>query len=170
MDKNSAKPARQHITLDDGTEAWSYPDGSIRNDKGHWITRHPAGHLISKADASTLAHRKHAKTQESIERNIVERALERGITAIADAPDAIGHAYGVLYRDIVLDDDQKARDRRETLRDIAQAGDFIADRRAGAGPAAPGGVSAVSDTVLLRALQMIAERRDVVEGVARDAE
>lgn len=38
-----------------GRPARLYPDGSIRNERGHWLAVHPLGHVITRDDASVLA-------------------------------------------------------------------------------------------------------------------
>lgn len=51
-------PVWEPITLDDGTEARKYPDGSIRNERGHMVVPLPGKHTITQADASTLANKR----------------------------------------------------------------------------------------------------------------
>ena len=51
----------------EGKPARLYPDGSVRNERGHWLTAHPAGHTITHEDASKLQAAKVAKKRARVQ-------------------------------------------------------------------------------------------------------
>jgi hypothetical protein len=61
----------------EGKPARLYPDGSIRNEKGHWLAQHPGAYTIDSSNASSLAARRHERKREIIRQTAAE-AVERG--------------------------------------------------------------------------------------------
>lgn len=76
-----------------------------------------APYNITKENAREMRARRTEKTQERIRTALVEQAQERGINVLA-APDAIGHAAGVLFGR-VLDGDGTLRDQNRVVWDVA---------------------------------------------------
>jgi hypothetical protein len=110
-------------------EAWRYSDGSIRNDRGHFVSLQPVEfgtHIISSEDAAALAKRKHDKTRQKIEAALVNTARQHGVDAV-DGADAAGHAAGLLWADVVLNSEAYPRDRREVWRDLVKAAGLVPD-------------------------------------------
>lgn len=60
-----------------GQPARLYPDGSIRNEKGHFLVQHPEAHTITTADAATLAQRKHERKRERIQAGALAAVREK---------------------------------------------------------------------------------------------
>lgn len=52
----------------EGKQARRYPDGSIRNERGHMLVPLPGKHTITSEDAATLAQRKQERKREAIMR------------------------------------------------------------------------------------------------------
>ena len=67
----------EQITLQDGTVARQYPDGSIRNERGHMVVPLPGKHVITQADASALARRGHELKRQILAES-ANAAVQRG--------------------------------------------------------------------------------------------
>lgn len=101
-----------------GQPARKYPDGSIRNERGHWLEAHPAGHTISQADASQLNHKRYADAQAAIQ----ERILAQMRTFAPDPVHTPTEAYAeiVTKQAIALYDSDKPR-----FEDVATLGQIM---------------------------------------------
>lgn len=60
-----------------GNEARLYPDGAIRNAKGHWLARHPDGNIITPENASALRARGIELRQEAAAQGIANFVMKR---------------------------------------------------------------------------------------------
>ena len=67
----------EQITLQDGREARKYPDGSIRNERGHMIEPLPGKHTITQEDASQLSALGREK-KRAIMAEAANEAVQRG--------------------------------------------------------------------------------------------
>ena len=87
-----------------------YQDGSLRDDRGYFIERHPAGHIISQDDASTLAH-KNAELKRQVARDAANNAVQRGDFKIAYKDMAfIAEIVDAAHQKATNIDDPKAID------------------------------------------------------------
>ena len=94
-----------------------YPDGSIRNAKGHWLAKHPDGNVITVETASALRARAIEKRQEAAAQGIANHVMSKGIgngligptTAWAMASERIA---GILF-------DGEDRDSIQAMRVLA---------------------------------------------------
>jgi hypothetical protein len=64
------------VTEYNGQPARLYEDGSIRNEKGHWLAAHPGRFVMDESNASALAYRSHERKREII-RQTASEAVER---------------------------------------------------------------------------------------------
>lgn len=101
-----------------GQPARKYPDGSIRNERGHWLEAHPEGHTITQADASQL----NRKRYEDAQRAIQERILAQMQTFAPDPVHTPTEAYAeiVTKQAVALYDSDKPR-----FEDVAQLGQLM---------------------------------------------
>ena len=79
--------------------AREYPDGSIRNEQGHWLTRHPGSATVIDSDRSQELHaRKAAKkqVQEQEFQEEVQRALVSQVAGAKTPAGAVGAWVGHL--------------------------------------------------------------------------
>lgn len=100
------KPKYEVIEYE-GKPARLYPDGAIRNERGHWLAAHPAGHTITQADARELRDKGYRMAQEAI-----REAVMREIEGIADIPvntPESAYAFVVGKQTIALIDSDKPR-------------------------------------------------------------
>ena len=110
-----AKP--YEITEYNGQPARLYEDGSIRNEKGHWLAKHPGGMTITTEIASEFRARAIAERQEAAAHGIANRIMKQSglqypigpVEAWAMAADQV--AEGLFS--------EKFRDRSDALRVLA---------------------------------------------------
>ena len=80
------------VTLDDGTEARQYADGSLRSSKGAYLRRPPgAAAVITSETAGPMAQRRHQLARERAAEGLV-RGVQDGLSIqVAGAEDAWGY-------------------------------------------------------------------------------
>lgn len=152
----------------EGREARLYPDGSIRNEKGHMIAPLPGKHTITQEDAASLAKRKHERKREIIAKTAAA-AVERDdyrknwgddawIAAVAEAqyikattPDdpKSTQAAAFLFREAGIAEGKQDSDNVQTVAQAAAIG---------------AGVASALERVLRDVMG-----RDIVDGTATDS-
>lgn len=107
-----------------GQPARKYPDGSIRNERGHWLTAHPAGHTITQEDASTLARSYHDSVRHRVRERLTAemRSFRPSINTDADtyAEIVTKKAVDLFNSDKPLFDDVKQ---------LGEIGDWIPSKQ-----------------------------------------
>ncbi len=100
-----------------GVEARKYPDGSIRNDNGHWLTKHPGAVDFTSESAHEHRARTIAARQEAAEQGVANYIAKRDgleypvgtVEAWAKVTERVAEAF----------DSPKYRDRTDALRALA---------------------------------------------------
>ena len=88
---------KEEVILEDGTIAYKYQDGSLRNAKGHWLVAPPyKAPTITKENAAELANRRWAMVEEASASGAI-RATKSDYEA--EAIERITHAQARLSQD-----------------------------------------------------------------------
>lgn len=90
----------------EGKSARLYPDGSIRNERGHWLAMHPNSRPITSETARTMAQIRHEKARERVRARVMEEihSIAPSVTTPEDA-----YAEIVAMQSLTLLDSQKPR-------------------------------------------------------------
>jgi len=124
-------PDWKPITLEDGTQARQYEDGSIRNQNGAFLRQPPyAAPTITSESAPAMLQRRHQRAQEKLQAGILAAVREDGYDAL-DVYEAAGYIGKVLTREVVLPSDGvAARDRIMGAKWLLPAAGVLAERQA----------------------------------------
>ena len=96
-----------------------YPDGSIRNAKGHWLAKHPAGETITRETASLYRARTIAERQEAASHGIANAIMKYGKVphgGVVGSVEAWSMAAEQVAEALFS---EKYRDRSDALRVLA---------------------------------------------------
>lgn len=108
----------------EGSPAYLFPDGTVRNEKGHWLVQTPQAVTFGiDVDPVAMAHRKHEVTRAKIAQGIAAAARERGVLP-NDAPEALMLGAEALYSE-VLAGKGRLRERSDTFKMLAQAANLL---------------------------------------------
>ena len=114
---------REPITLEDGTQAFKYPDGSIRRRDGRFLRQPPwAAPTITEETAPALAQRRHEKAQKRVRDRLYERAKNGIYPDARDPADAYAMSVTDLWEDAATVRDAPMRDRAAVLKFTGDAG------------------------------------------------
>lgn len=99
----------------DGQPARLYPDGAIRNERGHFIVQHPQAHTITTEDARAIGARKQERKRAILAASALS-AVERGDLRLAYGDDAwIAEIGQAMQRKATNIDDPKMVDAARFL-------------------------------------------------------
>lgn len=147
----------------EGKSARLYPDGSIRNERGHWLAMHPNSRPITSETARTMAQIRHEKARERVRARVMEEihSFAPSVTTPEDA-----YAEIVAKQSLTLMDSQKPR-----FDDVEKLGQIMGMLTKGGETQQPADVlDGIAD--VLRELASFARSTppDVVDGTVTDAE
>jgi hypothetical protein len=136
------------------------------------IIRPPTAALITKDNARAMAAKRQEKAARLLREAIVTETMDKLEVPHHGSAAAIAAAGGILWREIVLDKDQYARDRLEAFTKLGAIAGVIPNAQQRPEPEKNDGVAGVMAATadLLRELRAVIQPRDVVDGTATDAE
>lgn len=110
----------QYYDTERQKEVIEYDNGALKEaGTGYWIKPPPKA-VITQDNAREMLKLKREKFQRAVLASMAEAARGSSITTQKGSVAAVAEVGGLLMRDIVLNDEAKHRDRRETYADLVR--------------------------------------------------